>query len=117
MGVSVERSVARRLVETLMICRIKALFSVLHKRPDRHMTDMDSENLQIYDDNIVNIWASSITFLLATFMLVVPLWILQAVNGLSHRLAIITVFMLLCLSFLTFATVGRPFERIAGTAG
>jgi hypothetical protein len=56
-------------------------------------------------------------FVLTITMLVLPLWILQTLEGLRWKLAIITLFIVLCFAFLTIATQGRPFERLAATAG
>lgn len=50
-------------------------------------------------------------------MLVLPLWILAVVKEQFRRLAIITVFLLGLVTVLTWATLAKPYEVLAATAG
>jgi hypothetical protein len=69
------------------------------------------------DDEAIDFVASFANFVTVCAMLVLPLWILQALEELRWKLTVITIFVVLCQVFLSVATLGRPFERLAGSAG
>ncbi|KAI0440058.1 hypothetical protein F4803DRAFT_528873 [Xylaria telfairii] len=70
-----------------------------------------------FSDKAVEIFGSLMVFAAASAMLIAPLWILPSLGTLEQKLGVITVFILLCLGFLSLTTLGRPFERLAATAG
>lgn len=70
-----------------------------------------------FDDRAVDLFGSLSAFVAASAMLIAPLWILESLATLKQKLGVITIFILLFLGFLTLTTLGRPFERLAATAG
>jgi hypothetical protein len=50
-------------------------------------------------------------------MLLIPLWVLSVMESIFHKLAVITIFVVAFLAFMTWATLARPFEILASTAG
>lgn len=115
--VSAATSPARRLFATKVVCKTKAALNLFRKRPHRLVSAADAEYLQVYDDGTIDTWASVAAFAAAAFMLITPLWILQGVQDPNQKLSVISVFVFLCLLFLTYVTLGKPFERLAATAG
>lgn len=51
-----------------------------------------------------------------TVMLITPLWVLHALGNEMHKLATITGFILVFIMMLSYATVAKPLEVLAGTA-
>ncbi|KAJ8133125.1 hypothetical protein O1611_g509 [Lasiodiplodia mahajangana] len=70
-----------------------------------------------FSDKAIEIFGSSMVFAVASAMLIAPLWILLSLRTLEQKLGVITLFIFLCLGFLSLTTLGRPFERLAATAG
>lgn len=85
--------------------------------PQSQLSERDQEATYMVSEDILATAGSIAMLLGATTMLIVPLWVLQIVGNLKVKLAVITICMLLCLLFLTFAVMGRPLERLAVTAG
>lgn len=54
--------------------------------------------------------------LLGMTMLIFPLWVLAIIHGTFERLGVITGFVVLFLSLVTFTTTARPFESLAAAA-
>ena len=71
----------------------------------------------VFNDNAVDDFGAVAVFAAAIAMLIAPLWILKRLENLDYKLAVITSFLFVFLLFLTSATLGRPFERLAATAG
>ena len=53
---------------------------------------------------------------IGTVMLLVPMWILQALDKNNHKLGVITAFVVVFLGLVSYATVAKPFETLAATA-
>ncbi|KAK6082936.1 hypothetical protein SCUP515_02170 [Seiridium cupressi] len=68
-------------------------------------------------DEPIDVLASISVFFAALIMLVGPLWALFFVENMLKRLGVITSFVAILLLFLTSATLARPFEILAVTAG
>ena len=69
------------------------------------------------DDRLVDSLVVFLVFLVATVMLIVPLWVLAHLHSLVNKLVLITVFLLVLLVVLTMGTLARPFEILATAAG
>lgn len=61
-------------------------------------------------------FASAVIVFVGASILVTPIWILQAINNLQTKLAVITAFVLVCLLILSFVMVSKPFEALGATA-
>lgn len=61
-------------------------------------------------------FASAVIVFVGASILVTPIWILQAINSLQTKLAVITTFVLVCLLILSFVMVSKPFEALGATA-
>ncbi|KAK7992357.1 hypothetical protein PG988_001151 [Apiospora saccharicola] len=107
---------ARRFFENNVIYPIGKSTGLFTKAP-RFMTPRDSKNVHIFSDEATEIVATAGTFFVAALMLIAPLWILQAIQNTQLKLGVITIFVVVFLGFLTYATTGRAFERLAATAG
>ncbi|KAK8131107.1 hypothetical protein PG984_007545 [Apiospora sp. TS-2023a] len=109
-------TVARRFFENSVLYPIGKSTSLFTKTP-RFMTPRDAKNVHIFSDETTEAVATAGTFLVAALMLITPLWILQAIKSAQLKLGVITIFIVVFLGFLTYATTGRAFERLAATAG
>ncbi|RYP90704.1 hypothetical protein DL770_003169 [Monosporascus sp. CRB-9-2] len=68
-------------------------------------------------DEPVDLLASIALFVVASVMLIAPLWILAMVEDMVSRLVVITAFVFVLLGVLSWATLARPFEVLAAAAG
>ncbi|KAI9162852.1 hypothetical protein HJFPF1_04447 [Paramyrothecium foliicola] len=75
------------------------------------------DEVKLFSDQVMDVTGSLAVFLAALLMLVAPLWILQAMKDIRSKLTVITSFVVAFLLFLSLGTLGRPFERLAATAG
>lgn len=64
----------------------------------------------------MNKFASAVITAVGITMLLTPIWILQAMDRLVMKLAVITVFVLVFLLTLSLAMVSKPFEALGATA-
>ena len=69
------------------------------------------------DDAAVDRLGRIAIIFIAVVMLIMPLWILAFVQDQSRRLAVITVLLLGLVMVLTWATLAKPYEILAATAG
>ena len=115
------------------------LFSVVprEKAPVRRLLDRsrkfriasfwrskDAPGLPIYDQDVITDSSDKridrfVTVLIVgigTVMLLVPMWILQALDKNNHKLGVITAFVVVFLGLVSYATVAKPFETLAATA-
>ncbi|KAJ8126334.1 hypothetical protein O1611_g7303 [Lasiodiplodia mahajangana] len=69
-----------------------------------------------YSDERINTFASAVIVSLGAILLLVPLWILYALNNSALKLAVITAFVASFLIILSFAMVAKPFEALGVTA-
>ncbi|OTA63160.1 hypothetical protein K449DRAFT_37642 [Hypoxylon sp. EC38] len=112
-----EKSSLREFFENQIILRTTALLGLFKRQMPPSMSPRDQKEVYHFSDQIIDTFGSVAVFIAAILMLIVPLWILQAMEDIRWKLAIITIFVVTCLLFLTLATLGRPFERLAATAG
>ncbi|KAK8085703.1 hypothetical protein PG997_006974 [Apiospora hydei] len=89
----------------------KGLFGLLGERNG-------PEGTNVYgSDEPVDAIASASVFVVGMVMLIAPLWILAVTHGMFERLGVITAFIAVLLGVLTSATLAKPFEILAATAG
>src|SRR5262245_7756748 len=74
------------------------------------------ETVYYTDDARVENFIRSLITVLGMIMLIAPLWVLAITNGVMKRLGIITGFIILFLSLVSFTTTARPFESLAAAA-
>ncbi|KAJ9144696.1 hypothetical protein NKR23_g5830 [Pleurostoma richardsiae] len=93
----------------------------LAKRWNRHYprdeTLLSENTTAIVAPEPIDTFLTFFIFLVATAMLVVPLWALAIVTGMFRKLGIITICLFLFLGVLNWGTLSRPFEILAATAG
>ncbi|KAH7305584.1 hypothetical protein B0I35DRAFT_444067 [Stachybotrys elegans] len=111
----IPKSALRRYFEHCVLFWSSTLPRALPK-PPTSSTDEHGE-MSLFSDQGIDSLGSVAVLVAALFMLIAPLWILHALTSIRLKLAVITSFVVVCLMFLSLATLGRPFERLAATAG
>lgn len=61
-------------------------------------------------------FASAVIVFIGASILITPIWILQAIEDVRMKLAVITAFVLTCLLLLSFAMASKPFEALGVAA-
>lgn len=112
-----EKTRLRQLFEDQVILRTHSFIGLFSKRPPPSMSPQDRDEVYHFSDQAVDVFESVAVFVAALLMLIAPLWILQALEEVYPKLAVITGFVMGFLLFLSLATLGRPFEILAATAG
>lgn len=109
----------RELFEDHVIYNTRKKMRLFHRPPpaQSRLSARDREATYITRREALATFGSASVFAAATAMLIVPLWVLQTIDAIKAKLAVITVFVLLCLVLLSFAMLGRPLERLVATAG
>ena len=82
----------------------------------RKKSVVEDENIHYISDQRINLFVALVITILGLAMLIVPLWILAFVSDSVYRLAVITVFVVVFLCFVSFTTVARPFETLGAAA-
>ena len=104
----------RRLFEQQLVLRTRGLYGTL--APKRKVEG--ASNWTVYgDDKRVEILGQLAILSTAVVMLVLPMWVLAAMDGLYKKLGIITAFVSIFTTVLSSGTLARPFEVLAATAG
>ncbi|KAI0502755.1 hypothetical protein F5B22DRAFT_632149 [Xylaria bambusicola] len=113
------RSAIRQWFENQVVLRTHPKLGIFGIQRHRRSPLSPHEEVTTYtfSDKAIEVFGSLVVFVAASIMLIAPLWILSSLGTLNQRLGVITVFILLCLGFLSLTTLGRPFERLAATAG
>lgn len=88
----------------------------LWRQKTSDVPDYDAGSVSYYSDARMNKFASAVITAVGIVMLLTPIWILQAMDHLVMKLAVITVFVLVFLLTLSFAMVSKPFEALGATA-
>ncbi|KIL93151.1 hypothetical protein FAVG1_03128 [Fusarium avenaceum] len=76
----------------------------------------DASHVSYYSDKRIDHFASGVIIAIGTCLLIIPLWILQALDTLKIKLAVITVFIFVFLLILSISMASKPFEALAATA-
>ena len=69
-----------------------------------------------YSDRRVDHFVSVLIVGVGVGMLIAPLWVLQALDSATVKLAVITVFVSFFLIMISFLMVAKPFEALGSTA-
>ncbi|KAI1413760.1 hypothetical protein F5Y13DRAFT_198111 [Hypoxylon sp. FL1857] len=112
-----EKSFLREFFEDQIVLRTMVFLGLFKRQAPPSMSRRDQNEVYHFSDQAMDALGSVAVFIVALLMLVAPLWILQALEDTHWKLATITFFVVICLLFLTLATLGKPFERLAATAG
>ncbi|KAK8106827.1 uncharacterized protein PG998_008840 [Apiospora kogelbergensis] len=117
-AISQPKSTLRHWFELRIVYGTRSCLGLFRRAPPHaKMSSRDQEDTYLFSQQSLDAFSGIAIFVAALAMLITPLWILQTLQDLRLKLAVITVFAVVCLAFLTFATLGRPFERLAATAG
>lgn len=76
----------------------------------------DQDVITYSDDKRIDRFVTVLIVGVGTIMLLVPMWILQALSNSNYKLAVITAFVAVFLGLVSYATVAKPFETLAATA-
>ncbi|KAI0450227.1 hypothetical protein F5B21DRAFT_442739 [Xylaria acuta] len=115
-SISTPKSTLRQWFEDRIVTRTDVM-GVFKRHARLKPEAYGQTSVYTFSDDAVNTFGSLAVFAAALVMLITPLWILQSLHVLQKKLAAITVFIVVFLAFLTVTTPGRPFERLAATAG
>ncbi|KXH38024.1 hypothetical protein CSIM01_04514 [Colletotrichum simmondsii] len=107
-----EKTPLRRVLDRSL--RVRTLPVWRHR--DEEVPEYDKEHVSYYSDKRIDRFASGIIIAIGVLMLITPIWILQAVNHSTSKLAVITVFIFVFLLVLSLAMVAKPFEALGATA-
>ncbi|KAK8131360.1 phytase, partial [Apiospora sp. TS-2023a] len=105
------KSFLRKLFEKFVLMPTRGLFGLLGSRDGPDGTNIHGS------DEPVDTMAAVTIFVVGIILLIAPLWILANTHDMNKRLGIITTFIAVLLAVLTSATLGKPFEILAATAG
>jgi hypothetical protein len=96
--------------------RLSASLGMFRRKPT-DLLGYDSSSIVLIKEQRAETVMFGAIILIGLLMLVGPLWILEFVNGPLQKLGVITSFIVLFLALLSFATIAKPFEILAGAAG
>ncbi|KAJ8131094.1 hypothetical protein O1611_g2531 [Lasiodiplodia mahajangana] len=86
------------------------------KKHSRSIPKYEMENISYYSNTTIDAFASAIIVFVGASLLVTPIWILQAIERLQSKLAVITAFILVFLLILSSAMASKPLEALGVTA-
>ncbi|KAI1400398.1 hypothetical protein F4819DRAFT_368578 [Hypoxylon fuscum] len=101
----------RQLIDNSLMLRTLSIW-----QDNSHPPIQGSRNVTYFSDRKINAFVSILLTAIGTAMLIIPIWILQSQDNLKYKLAVITVFVFVFLSVLSFAMVAKPFEALGATA-
>ncbi|KAI0469998.1 hypothetical protein GGR56DRAFT_661136 [Xylariaceae sp. FL0804] len=108
------KSPLRRAIDNSLWFRTLFLWRVdKNKAPPAPEYDAD---ITYYSDGRIDGFVSVLIAFLGTIMLITPIWILQALDNLTMKLAVITAFVLGLLLIVSFLMVAKPLEALGATA-
>lgn len=107
-----DKTPLRRLIDTSLTIRTLPMW----KHKDKAAADYDAEHVSYYSDARMDKTASGVIVAVGIVMLITPIWVLQAMDGLKTKLGVITAFVLIFLLTLSFAMASKPFEALGATA-
>lgn len=108
-----EKTPLRRLLDRSRKFRIHSLWKSA-KAPKLPVYDQDV--ITYTDDKRVDRFVTIVIVGVGTVMLLMPMWILQALHSNNLKLVVITIFVVVFLGLVGYATVAKPFETLAATA-
>jgi hypothetical protein len=107
-----DKSPIRRFIDSSILLRTLPVWKYSTETISKH----DSANASYYSDKRVDIAASLVITIIGAFMLITPIWILQALEHLPMKPVVISLFVLACILILSFAMVAKPFEALGASA-
>ncbi|RSL60017.1 hypothetical protein CEP54_006973 [Fusarium duplospermum] len=107
-----DKTPLRRLIDSSLTIRTLPIWR--HK--DKAAPNYDAEYVSYYSDSRMDTFASAAIAVIGVVMLITPIWVLQAMDGLKAKLGVITAFVLIFLLVLSFAMASKPFEALGATA-
>ncbi|KAI8669140.1 hypothetical protein NCS57_00728000 [Fusarium keratoplasticum] len=107
-----DKTPLRRLIDTSLTIRTLPIW----KHKGKAAAEYDAEHVSYYSDSRMDKTASVVIVAVGIVMLITPIWVLQAMDGLRAKLAVITTFVLVFLLVLSFAMASKPFEALGATA-
>ena len=115
------KSALRQLLERQMINasddgNSSRLFRFFRKDVPK-MSAHDRNATNNYDDALLDRFTFFTMLVAVLIMLIVPLWVLQALTNIHHKLGVITAFSVTWLGILSYGVHGKVFEKLAGIAG
>jgi hypothetical protein len=69
-----------------------------------------------YDDEKIEMLASTVTGFIGLIMFITPLWALDRIGSSSSKLGLITGFVILFYCMVALSTTARPFESLGAAA-
>ena len=88
----------------------------LWRRKNAKVPEYEASDVTYYSVQRIDRFASAVIVIIGLTLLIIPLWILQALDNLTLKLATITLFIFVFLLILSFAMVSKPFEALGATA-
>ncbi|KAF9876167.1 hypothetical protein CkaCkLH20_06110 [Colletotrichum karsti] len=107
-----EKTPLREVIDSSL--RLRTLSIWRHK--DNVAPTYDSKEVSYYSDKRMNAFASAMIIAIGVTMLITPIWVLQRMDDLKEKLAVITVFIFVFLLVMSLAMVTKPFEALGATA-
>ncbi|KAJ4263347.1 hypothetical protein NW762_006165 [Fusarium torreyae] len=107
-----DKTPLRRLIDRSYRLRTLRLW----RHSEDNVPEYDTSNVSYYSDRRIDRFASGVIVTIGMCLLILPLWILQALGNLKMKLGVITIFVFVFLLILSLAMVSKPFEALAATA-
>ncbi|EXL78953.1 hypothetical protein FOPG_06936 [Fusarium oxysporum f. sp. conglutinans race 2 54008] len=111
-----EKPPLRRVFEQYFVSSYGEVMG-LFKKDARRMESHDRTTTYIYSDAAIDNFAFVVMLATTLVMLIAPMWILQNLSSANGKLGVITAFAIVWLGLVSYAANGRPFEKLAVTAG
>lgn len=108
-----DRSPLRRFFEQSSRFRLLGFWE---RKPPSHLPIHDQGYVYYSSDKRIDQFVTVTILSAGLCMLIAPIWILAFVHKVAAKLAIITVFILIFLAMVSFATNAKPYESLAATA-
>ncbi|CAI6092007.1 unnamed protein product [Clonostachys chloroleuca] len=110
--VSRNKTPLRRLLDKSHTLRTLAMW----RKRDVKAPEYDAKQISYYSDERMDRFTSAVLLIIGVVMLITPIWILEALNGIRSKLAVITAYVFVFLLILSLAMYTKPFEALGATA-
>ncbi|KAI1128640.1 hypothetical protein F5Y10DRAFT_240197 [Nemania abortiva] len=107
-----DRTPVRRLIDSSLRLRTMSIW----KDNKVSIPEYESKEISYYSDRRMDAFASGVIVFIGAVILLIPLWILQALESLKIKLAVITAFVFIFLVVISLAMVSRPLEALGASA-
>ncbi|CAG9972447.1 unnamed protein product [Clonostachys byssicola] len=107
-----DKTPLRRLLDKSHWLRTLAVWENKHIE----VPEYDKQQISYYSDKRMDRFTSAILLIIGVVMLITPIWILEALNGIRYKLAVITTYIFVFLLILSLAMYTKPFEALGATA-